>query len=86
MRYDPARHHRRSIRLRGYDYTQAGAYFVTVCARNRECLFGTVVDGDMRLNGYGSTVNDWWQDVPRHFPHADIDAHIIMPNHLHAIV
>lgn len=55
MPYDPQRHHRRSVRLKGYDYTQPGAYFVTLCTRNRKCLFGGVVDGEMRLNGYGIT-------------------------------
>jgi len=86
VKYDVRKHHRRSIRLRGYDYAHAGAYFVTVCARERECLFGTVVDGAMRLNENGAIVDDWWRDIPRHFPRVDIDAHIIMPNHMHGIV
>ncbi len=55
-----ARHHRRSIRLRGYDYAQAGAYFVTICTWNRACLFGDVVDGTMRLNAMGEIVADEW--------------------------
>ncbi|GIW45209.1 MAG: hypothetical protein KatS3mg077_2491 [Candidatus Binatia bacterium] len=54
MPYDPERHHRRSIRLKGYDYTQPGAYFVTICTHDRACLFGEVVDGQMRLNEAGS--------------------------------
>lgn len=58
MEFDPARHHRRSIRLQGYDYSQAGAYYVTICAHQRECLFGGVVDGEMRLNAVGKMVRD----------------------------
>ena len=60
MPFDPQRHHRRSIRLKGYDYLQAGAYFVTICAQNRECLFGEIVDGEMRLNGQGEIVIACW--------------------------
>ncbi len=86
MAYNPNRHHRRSIRLKGYDYTQAGAYFVTVCTRDRVCLFGEVMAGEMSLNGYGERVAQWWHDIPRHFPHADIDAFVVMPNHVHGIV
>lgn len=56
MKFDPDRHHRRSIRLRGYDYSQVGAYFVTVCMHNRECLFGQIVDGEMLLNELGECV------------------------------
>jgi len=57
-----------------------------MCARDRECLFGNVVGGETRLNEYGRLVDAWWQDVPSHFPQADLDAHVIMPNHLHGIV
>ena len=60
MTYDPDKHHRRSIRLPGYDYAQAGAYFVTVCTQDRRCLFGSVVNGDMSLNGAGHMVEKWW--------------------------
>lgn len=57
--YDPNKHHRRSIRLRGYDYAQAGAYFITVCVQDRRCLFGDVVNEDMRLNDAGRMVEKW---------------------------
>src|SRR3989338_6785837 len=60
MPYDPERHHRRSIRLKGYDYSQVGAYFVTICTHNKACVFGDVVDGEMRLNEYGAIVKDEW--------------------------
>ncbi|NWG20922.1 MAG: transposase, partial [Chloroflexi bacterium] len=86
MTYDPNRHHRRSIRLKGYDYTQAGAYFVTIVTQNRECLFGEIVDGEMRLNESGACVVRWWEDIPRHFPNVDTDAFVVMPNHMHGII
>jgi len=86
MNYDKYSHHRRSIRLKGYDYSQAGAYFVTICTRNRECLFGDIVDAEMRLNDAGHMVWDLWQKIPGHFPHADIDEFVVMPNHVHGII
>jgi putative transposase len=86
MNHDPDRHHRQSIRLRGYDYTQAGAYFVTIVVRDRECLLGDVVSGEMRLNNYGRIVAAEWQKLPARFPHATTDASIVMPNHLHGII
>ena len=86
MPYDPNIHHRRSIRLRGYDYARAGAYFVTICAQGRECLFGEITDGKMQVNGYGEIVASWWEDVPRHFPAVELDAAIVMPNHFHGII
>jgi REP element-mobilizing transposase RayT len=81
-----ARHHRCSIRLRGYDYSRAGAYFVTICAQGRECLFGEIVDGEMLLNEFGGCVVRWWDDIPRHFVGVDTDAFVVMPNHVHGII
>lgn len=86
MTYDPAKHHRRSIRLRGYDYAWAGTYFVTLCAQHRECLFGEVMGNKMRLNVAGQIVATIWQSIPRHFPGVTLEAWIIMPNHLHGII
>ncbi|MCS6885522.1 MAG: transposase [Acidobacteriota bacterium] len=86
MTYDPDKHHRRSIRLKGYDYAQPGAYFITIVTQDRECLFGDVVDGKMRLNAMGQIVQQCWQDIPCHFPHAELDAFVVMPNHIHGIV
>ena len=60
MPYDPARHHRRSIRLRGYDYARAGAYFVTIVMQGRECLLGNVAEGEMALNDAGRMIEKWW--------------------------
>lgn len=86
MNYNPDIHHRRSIRLRNYDYSQAGAYFVTICTQGRECLFGKITDGIMRLNTAGGIAAKCWQDVPLHFPHAVLDTWTIMPNHVHGII
>ena len=86
MPFDPQKHHRRSIRLKGYDYTQPGAYFVTVVTHGRECLFGEIVDREMRLNEAGRMVEQCWLDIPSHFPHVELDAFVIMPNHVHGIL
>jgi putative transposase len=86
MTYDPNIHHRRSIRLRGYDYSQAGAYFVTICAHDRERLFGDIVSGALQPNSYGRLVVEWWHTIPEHFPSAELDEFVLMPNHLHGIV
>ncbi|MBC7260656.1 MAG: transposase, partial [Chloroflexi bacterium] len=81
MKYDPDRHHRRSIRLKGYDYSQCGAYFVTICTQDRACLFGEIVDGGMQLNEWGQIVESTWQDLPNHVPHVQLDEFVVMPNH-----
>ena len=86
MSYNPDIHQRRSIRLKGYDYATPGAYFVTVCTHERECLFGDIVDGVMRLNDAGRMVNDSWQRIVTHFIGVEIDQFVIMPNHFHGIV
>lgn len=78
--------HRRSIRLKGYDYSQAGAYFVTLCTHNRECLFGKIVDGEMRLNELGHIVCEEWLRSAEIRPEIMLDAFVVMPNHLHGIV
>jgi putative transposase len=86
MPYNPNIHHRRSIRLPGYDYTQAGAYFVTICTNQRQRLFGEIVDGKMHLNLCGQVVVSRWQNIPRHFPCVKLDEFVLMPDHLHGIV
>jgi len=85
-RYDPNRHHRRSIRLKNYDYSQAGAYFVTICTHGHIHLFGEVVDGEMRLNPFGEIVQAVWFDLPQHYGHVQLDAFVVMPNHVHGII
>jgi putative transposase len=88
MTYDPRKHHRRSIRLKGYDYTQAGAYFVTIVTHDRECLFGEVVDGVMRLNAFGEIVREEWfrTAVVRPYVMLAPDEFVVMPNHIHGII
>ncbi len=86
MKYDSHRHHRRSTRLRGYDYTRAGTYFLTICTFERECVFGDVVDGVMRLSEVGEIVERCWLEIPAHFRHVNLDEFQVMPNHLHGIV
>jgi len=68
MTFDPDRHHRRSLRLRGCDYAQAGVYFVTVCTQQRACLFGEIAETEMRLNNRGQMVARWWDELSRKFP------------------
>lgn len=86
MPYDPDKHHRRSVRLAGYDYSQAGAYFVTIVARGRECLFGDVVGAEMRVNEYGEIARACWLATITHFPDIELDEFIVMPNHIHGII
>jgi len=77
---------RRSIRLKRYDYSQAGAYFVTICAQKKECLFGRVIDGGMELNDAGKTIGHAWSDLPSRYASAELDEVVIMPNHIHGII
>ena len=86
MKYNPQIHHRRSIRLQDYDYSSEGAYFVTICARHRECLFGEIVNGEIVLNEYGKIAEQCWNDMPNHYDNIALDAFIIMPNHFHGII
>ncbi len=85
-RYDPRRHHRRSIRLKGYDYRRPGAYFVTCCTYDHEALFGEVEDGEMVLNELGVIVQQVWDDLVNHYGHVYLDAFVAMPNHVHGII
>jgi putative transposase len=77
---------RRSIRLKGYDYSQDGGYFVTVCAYGRECLFGQIENGQMQLNEYGEIVTDIWRNIPEHYQFVQLDEFVVMPNHIHGII
>ena len=78
--------HRRSIRLKGYDYSQAGAYYVTIIAWHRECLFGEVVNGEMVLNDVGKIVAWEWKETPKRLQFVALGAFIVMPNHFHGII
>ncbi len=86
MSYNPEIHHRRSIRLQGYDYTNAGIYFVTICCYQRQHLFGEIDNGEMRINAIGQIVSNLWQKIPQHFPNVELDGFILMPDHLHGII
>jgi REP element-mobilizing transposase RayT len=86
MKYNPSTHHRHSIRLKGYDYSQPGAYFVTLCTWQRECLFGEIHADEMQLSAAGKVAAYYWKRIPVHFPTTSLDEWIIMPNHLHGII
>ncbi len=86
MPYDPVHHHRRSIRLQGYDYSRAGAYFVTILVKSRACVLGEVVEGEMHLSEIGEIVEEVLESVSARYPGVEIDAYVIMPNHVHVII
>jgi REP element-mobilizing transposase RayT len=85
-KYNPNIHHRRSIRLKGYDYSQAGLYFITICCQDRFCRFGDVVEGEMVLNEYGEIAHNEWMKLTERFPNFKMDVFQIMPNHMHGII
>jgi putative transposase len=80
------KHHRRSIRLKNYDYSQSGLYFITICTQNRLYLFGEIVDEAMILNDAGKMIHDQWSILPNRFNSIDLHEFIVMPNHFHGIV
>ena len=94
MKYNPQIHHRKSIRLKGYDYSREGLYFITICCHNRDCLFGEIIENNdlinptqqMILNDAGKIAIECWLQIPEHFPNVILHEHIIMPNHIHGII
>jgi len=78
--------HRRSIRLKDHDYTQDGAYFITICTHRRAILFGEVIDDAMMLNTLGCIVMEEWEHTATLRPHIELDAFVVMPNHVHGII
>ncbi|HEX8683148.1 MAG TPA: transposase [Ardenticatenaceae bacterium] len=91
MEHNPPPRHRRSIRLPGYNYAQAGIYFVTICTLGRECLFGAIEeagaeDADLLLSEFGEVAWKCWQEIPSHFPRVELDSFVVMPNHVHGIL
>jgi REP element-mobilizing transposase RayT len=86
MKFNHKIHHRRSIRMREYDYSQEGAYFVTICTYGKECLYGEVIDGKMRLNEYGKIIEVEWLKTAQIRNNVLMDEYVIMPNHIHGIV
>ncbi len=85
-KFNPEKHHRRSIRLKGYDYSQPGAYFITICTKNRKCLFGNIINGKMILNDAGHIAQNCWLEIPNHYSNVILDEFVIMPNHIHGII
>ncbi|WP_419548119.1 transposase [Microcystis sp.] len=86
MTFDPEKHHRRSIRLRNYDYSQPGAYFVTICTYQKQSWFGEIKNGQIYLNQLGKIVADEWLKTCKIRPNFKLDEWVIMPNHFHGIV
>jgi len=86
MRYNPDIYHRRSIRLKGYDYSQRGYYFITVCTQGRWCLFGGIEKKRMVLNDAGKMVGRWWNELKNKYANIEIDEYVVMPNHCHGII
>jgi putative transposase len=90
QQYNPKIHHRRSIRLKGYDYSKAGLYFITICCQNRICRFGEIVVMEniptMKLNDAGIMVDEKWLAMVERFPNIELHEYSIMPNHFHCIL
>jgi REP element-mobilizing transposase RayT len=86
MKYNPDQHHRRSIRLQGYDYTQAGLYFITICIWQRECLLDHIVNSTVELNPYGQVVLYNWNFLAKKFSNVELGEFVIMPNHIHGVI
>lgn len=86
MTYNPDIHHRRSIRMRGFNYSLVGTYFITICTSNKACILGNIHNEQMRLNELGQIAEAWWENIPYHFPTVQLDQFVIMPNHIHGIV
>ena len=86
MPYDPEIHHRRSVRLVSHNYSDPGSYFVTICAFEKRCYFGSIENFEVRLSLVGTIINKCWHSIPTWFPSVTLDHFVIMPNHLHAIL
>jgi putative transposase len=86
MRYDLSKHHRQSIRLKGYDYSADGLYFVTICTYQRNCLFGEIANGIMHRDEYGQIVAEEWLKSAEIRQEIELGEWVIMPNHIHGIV
>ncbi len=86
MANNPANHLRQSIRLKGYDYSQAGLYFITICCQEMACRFGSIENGAMQLNTNGEIANKEWAKLCERFLNFELDVFQIMPNHMHGII
>jgi putative transposase len=79
-------HHRKSTRLKDYDYSSPAEYFVTMCTKNKECIFSEIAGEKVKLSPIGKIAMQCWEEIPQHFPHVELDAFIAMPNHIHGII
>jgi len=86
MKFNPDIHKRKSIRLKEYDYSENGYFFVTICTQNKQCLFGSISDGKMTLNQAGEMISKEWKELKKRFNSIILDEYIIMPNHIHAVL
>jgi len=86
MAFFKNRYRTETIRLKNWDYHSPAYYFVTVCIKNRECFFGDVADGEVKLSPIGEIASRYWQEIPNHFPHVQLDEYIVLPNHVHGII
>lgn len=86
MKYNPEIHNRHSIRLKGYDYSNEGLYFITICVKNRKLLFGDIINGIIILNDAGKMVDNEWKNIPNRFSNVKLHQYVVMPNHFHAIL
>jgi putative transposase len=86
VKFDSQKHHRCSIRLKEYDYSQPGGYFITIVTYQRDLLFGKIVNEEMKLNDYGRVVEECWREIPKHFQNVELGAYVVMPNHVHGII
>jgi putative transposase len=85
VKFDPKKHHRKSTRLKGYDYC-VGAYFVTIVTYERDRLFGKIENGEMTLNDFGKIADECWRAIHDHFPFVELGAYVVMPNHVHGVL
>ena len=86
MRYNPNKYHRKTVRLKEYDYTKEGMYFVTICIKNREYLLGEIIDADIILSEYGEIIKEELLKLSERFKDIEIYSYVIMPNHIHSII
>lgn len=82
----PQHSHRRSLRLKGHDYSKAGSYFITICIKDMVCMFGKITNGEMTLNKYGTIANKYLTEIPEKYNLTRLHEFVVMPNHIHAII
>ena len=86
MTYNPPIHNRHSMRIKGYDYSKAGYYFVTICTHNHEYIFGEIEDGEIQYSEFGQIAAECWRWLGTQYEYVELDEWVLMPNHLHGII